>query len=340
MRIGSRFSIDFTPLALCLLLATALWLYASMREEYNTVIDVPLEIRLPAGRALETETVTVIRAQVQGAGWQLVNHFLSSAIRCVIDIPEKRIKQGGNQGNANQPTNSNNTQTANPNQAFVSISRQMLSQAIQAPVGVLVQRVLSDSLVLAIGTIAEKRVPITAVLDVEPREGFVVTPSYRLTPDSITIRSSKTMLNRINAWKTEPITLRDVYESVSIQTELSDTLAGVVQFPRSTILCALNVQQMGEAVIQDIPVVILGAPMNSTNKLLPMRVSVTLRGGIEDIARLAPENVRVSVEYSEIISTQSGFLKPSVYAPSGVQVVGIYPRAVRIMRSVSGRSFL
>jgi hypothetical protein len=80
--------------------------------------------------------------------------------------------------------------------------------------------------------------------------------------------------------------------------------------------------------------------MNSTNKLLPMRVSVTLRGGIEDIARLAPENVRVSVEYSEIISTQSGFLKPSVYAPSGVQVVGIYPRAVRIMRSVSGRSFL
>jgi hypothetical protein len=335
MRISPRFSIDFTPLALCLLLATALWLYASMREEYNTVIDIPLEIRLPAGRALETETVPVIRAQVQGAGWQLVNHFLSSAIRCVVDIPEKRIKQIGNQS-----SNQNNSQNTNQNQSLIGISRQMLSQAIQAPVGVLVQRILSDSLVLAIGTIAEKRVPIAAVLDVEAREGFVVTPSYRLSPDSITIQSSKTMLSRINTWKTEPIVLRDVYESISIQTELSDTLAGVVQHPRSKISCALNVQQMGELVLEDIPVVIFGAPANASMRILPMRVAVTLRGGIEDIARLLPEDIRVSVEYNQVLSTQSGYLKPSIYAPSSIQIVGILPQSLRVMRAVSGRNFL
>lgn len=329
MRITSRFSVDFTPLVLCLFLATALWLYASMREEYSTVIDVPLEIRLPEGRALETETVSVIRAQVQGAGWQLVNHFLSSSIRCVLDVSEKRLGQAQTQASSRAQAVAN-----------IIVSRQMLSQAIQSPVGVLVQRVLSDSLVFAVGTIAEKRVPLVAVLDVEPREGFVVTPSYRLTPDSITIRSSKTMLARINAWRTDVISLRDVYESVSIQADLADTLTGVVQFPRRKVLCALNVQQLGELVLEDVPVTLFGAPANNDIVLRPARVSVMLRGGIEDIAKVSPEQIRVGIEYGQISATsESGALKPSISAPPDLQVVQISPSAIRAMRSVRQQAF-
>lgn len=317
MRITSRFSIEPTPLVLCLLLAIALWLYASMREEYNTVIDIPLEIRLPVGRALETETVPSIRAQVQGAGWQLVNHFLSSAIRCVVDVPEKKLELASAQ-----------------NQALISISRQMLSQAIQAPVGVLVRRVLLDSLTLAVGTIAEKRVPIAAVLDVEPREGFVLTMPYRLSPDSITVRSSKVMLQKIRFWKTDEISLHDVYEPVIIETELSDTLSGIVQFQKTKVSCALNVQQMGEMLFEDVPVSIIGAPQQNKNKisLLPTRVSVLLRGGIEDIAKLTPEQVRVEADYNRLISVNTGSIKPSVYAPSGLQIVSVRPNSLHLKR--------
>jgi hypothetical protein len=317
MRITPRFSIAFLPLTVCLLLAVALWLYASMREEYSTVIDVPLEIRLPSGRALETEVASTIRAQVQGAGWQLVNHFLSSAIRCVVDIPAKRI-----------------IPTVQDQQATFSLSRQTLAQAIQAPVGVLVQRIVSDSLVLAVGTIASKRVPIRATLDVEPREGFICTLPVRLTPDSVTIRSSRKVLARIGSWQTGVIALRDVYEPVQVQTELADTLSGVVQFQRIQISCAVNVQQMAEMSFQDIPILCLGAPNTSDIGVRPMRVSVLLRGGIDDIAKLIPEQIRVSIDYNLVLTTQTGILKPTVSVPMGLSVARVSPAYLRVVRRV------
>jgi hypothetical protein len=317
MRITPRFSIAFLPLTVCLLLAVALWLYASMREEYSTVIDIPLEIRLPAGRALETEVATSIRAQVQGAGWQLVNHFLSYSIRCVVDVPARRI-----------------ISQQQDQQANFGISRQTLAQAIQAPVGVLVQRILSDSLTLAVGTIAEKRLPIRATLDVEPREGFVCTLPVRLSPDSITVRSSRKMLSRINAWQTDVISLRDVYEPVSVRTELADTLVGVVQFQRVPIVCALNVQQMAEMFFEDVPIICLGAPNNADAGIRPMRVSVLLRGGIDDIAKLTPEQIRVSVDYNQTLTTQTGLLKPKVSVPAGLGVARVSPAYLRVVRRV------
>ncbi|TAE33761.1 MAG: hypothetical protein EAZ92_00430 [Candidatus Kapaibacterium sp.] len=318
MRIAPRFSIAFGPLLACLFLAVALWLYASMREEYSTILDIPLDIRLPEGRALEAEPSPVIRARVQGAGWQLVNHFVSSAIRCVVDVPALRIAQA-------------QAQTGNPNQVFIPISRQMLSQAIQAPVGVLVQRVVSDSLTLAIGFIAQKRIPIRAVLDVEPREGFVVTMPYHLTPDSVTIRSSKTMLARISAWQTEPISRRDVYEPITAQTELADTLTGVVQFPKLSVSCDLNVQQMAELLVEDVPVSILGYTGNKNILPLPTRVAVLLRGGINDIAQCSPEQIRVSIDYAQLRTNTTGLLKPSVSAPSGINAVHVQPRNIRVV---------
>lgn len=311
MRITKRFSIAVVPLAVCLLLATALWMYASMREQYTTIIDIPLEIRLPPGRALETEIAPIVRAQVQGAGWQLVNHFLSSAIRCVIYIPEKRLRE---------------------ERSFVAVSRLMLSQAVQAPPGVNVQRIVSDSLFVAVGSITEKRVPVAVVTDVRPRDGFIVLSPTVIQPESVTIRSGRLMLDKITSWRTEPIILRDLYEPTVVLTDLVDTLAGVVQVSRVPITVNLNVRQMAEVRFDDLPVRIVGTAVPPNVVIIPSAVTVVLRGGLDGIAQLKADDVQVTVEYNK---ANGNAVRPRISAPREVHVVGTEPVYVRCMTRIA-----
>jgi hypothetical protein len=121
---------------------------------------------------------------------------------------------------------------------------------------------------------------------------------------------------------------------VSVRTELADTLVGVVQFQRVPIVCALNVQQMAEMFFEDVPIICLGAPNNADAGIRPMRVSVLLRGGIDDIAKLTPEQIRVSVDYNQTLTTQTGLLKPKVSVPAGLGVARVSPAYLRVVRRV------
>jgi hypothetical protein len=311
MRINKSISIAVVPLIVCFLLACSLWLYASMREEYTAVVDIPLEIRLPAGRTLETEVATSIRAQVQGAGWQLVNHFLSASIRCVVYVPEKRLVRG-----EEEPTN-------------ITISRQMLTQAIQSPVGIALQRIMVDSLLLSVGSIVEKRVAVRPVLDIEMREGFIVAEPPSAVPDSIVIRGSRTMLRRMPSWNTSMVRLRDMYEGTHIQTTLDDTLSGLITVPQIPVNVTLTIQQMAEVRFDDIPVRLLGAPARHSFVVMPERVSVTLRGGVENIARLLPENVTAALDYLDVLASTTGTLRPRIVVPTEVQVISVSPQFLR-----------
>lgn len=316
MRLTSSLNIAVLPLVVCFLLACSLWLYASMREEYTTVLDIPLEIRLPAGRTLETEVASTVRAQVQGAGWQLVNHFLSSSIRCVLYVPEKRLLR-------------------DEEQSHITISRQMLMQAIQAPIGMSIQRMMADSLSLAVGSITEKRVFVRPVLDIAMREGFILAEMPTAMPDSIILRGSRTMLRRLSSWNTSVVRLRDMYEPARIQTTLDDTLAGLVSVPQVPVTVSLSIQQMAEIRFDDIPVQIVGAPARHSFVVMPTRLSVTMRGGVENIARLLPENVSATIDYNEILSTTTGTLRPRVSTSEEVKIIRIAPQFLRCSKRVA-----
>jgi hypothetical protein len=321
MRILTRFSIAPIPFVVCTLMAIALWFYASMREEYTAVFDVPLEIRLPAGRISENEITSSVRAQVQGAGWQLLNHVLSASVRCVVYVPEKLVAE---------------------DEALVTISRPMLAQGMQAPTGVTVQRIMSDSFLAKVGVIAEKRLPVLPALDVATREGFIVTNVQIAQPDSVSVRGSNTVLSRLHAWHTEPIRLRDVYEATTVRTGLSDTLAGVVQVPQMRVSVSVNVEQMAEMRFEDVPLQVAGAPTRNSYQLSPTRFSVLLRGGVGGVTRLAPENVMATIDYNDVIASENGIVRVriNVNAPTGMQVVSVVPAFVRCVRRTVGSKFL
>jgi hypothetical protein len=217
-------SVAVVPLVVCFLVASGLWIYASLREDYAMTVELPLEIKLPTNRTIETALPAAVRVRVQGTGWSLLNMNLAGDPRCVVFFSDKRFAAGA----------ANTLRQVSDEQVSVQCTRAMMRQAMQIPAGVQVLDVLSEPFTTQIGVIEERKVPIVPVLNITPREGFIVTGVTSIVPDSVVIRGNKQMLAAIAAlggWKTKLIALRDVYEPLSVQTPLSDTLAGLVEIP-------------------------------------------------------------------------------------------------------------
>jgi hypothetical protein len=315
------FSIALTPFVVCFLLAAGMWVYASMREEYAMTIDLPFEVRLPQNRAMETPLPAVVQARVQGAGWLLMNMNFTNQARCVVYVPEKLLLR-----------------TSDEEQfGSVQVTKDMLRQGLQLPAGVHALEMLSEPLVAQVGVIDQKNVPLRPVLQVQPRDGFIITGISAITPDSITLRSNKRTLAALHHWNTVPIVLRDVYEPQTVQTALSDSLAGVVQVLQRggtnlTPSVGINVQQMAELTLDDVPVALLSAPPSHNLVLSPVRLRVTVRGGVGQIAKLTASDVTAFVEYSEAQSNYTGVLVPHISTPPEVTIIHTEPPRVQCVR--------
>lgn len=285
-------------------------------------IELPLELKLPQNRALETPVPPLVRVRVQGSGWLLMNMNFTPQARCVVYVQEKLLA----------------TVAEDTQQSSLSVTKTLLRQGVQLPAGVQAIALLSEPFVAQVGVIDQKNVAIHPVLQVQPRDGFIITGISAITPDSITLRSNKRTLAALKRWNTAPIVLRDVYEPLTVQTTLSDSLAGVVQVIQQSGISpsvSINVQQMAELTIDDVPVALLSAPPSHNILLAPARLRVTLRGGVGQIAKLTASDVTAFVDYSDAQSNYTGVLVPHISAPAEIAVVRIEPPRLHCVRRLA-----
>lgn len=305
----SKFSL--LSLLMSLLLAIGLWVYVSMNSQYTTIVDLPLFINLPENRAIETPIPQTIRAQVRGAGWQLFNLNFSFPPRCVVTISEEMLQS---------------------NQTTFKLTRKVLEQGIQLPAKVEPLGFIPDTLAFLVGTVSRKRVPVYPVLDITLQNGFINIGIPHVEPDSVDIMGNRNILENITFWKTEPIELEDLYKPASITARLSDSLGNIVQLSRSVVSVYLDVQQIAEMTFSNVPVELLSAPVNNNILLQPSTISLTVRGGINQISILNQNDIKVYVDYMDIVQNVTGILTPRVTLPADISVLNIDPPRIRYVR--------
>lgn len=297
--------ISIIPLIISFILASLLWVYASLREEYTTILDIPLEIRLPSNFTSEITITPSVRVKVFGAGWQLVNLLWFTTPRCVILLT--------------------NLHSQLEDQTLL-VSKVMMQQGIQVPSGIQVLAILQDHFRVHLSTIVQKKVPVLPNLEIQPREGFIHLNTTNITPDSITLRSNQSRLSQIHFWKTARVSVSDIFEPQTLQTGLLDTLRGIVEVPPVAVQLTLNVQQMAEYTFYDVPVHITSVPSQHPMVLLPERITIHVRGGIHTIAKLSPHDIRAFVDYAAILSNTTGTVFPKIIAPPETTVLQTSPR--------------
>jgi hypothetical protein len=292
------------------LFAIVLWGIVSLSDQFDTTLDVPLDVDPPPNRALTEPIPASIKVRIRASGWSLLKMLASGRVECVL-----------------RPTAGEGT-----GEVAVGFGRRDLLASIRTNIADAQQLgVFPDSLTLVLGAVDTKKVPLTPEIVINTRKGFQVVGAVKVSPDSITLIGSKKVLQDIASWPTAPLLLDDVHRPLSLIVAVSDTLGNIVTpVVRRADLYA-DVQEVAERVIPDVPIINRGTINDTSLRLVlePPRVEVLLRGGARDLSRIDPSAIGAYVQIVEGADTL-GLAYPRILLPSGynLNVVSVKPEQI------------
>ena len=150
-----------------------------------------------------------------------------------------------------------------------------------------------------------------------------------IEPDSVTLRGNPMLIESINRWLTSPLRLTDITKPFRVEVPLVDSLNNHLVMSPQVVTISGDIQQTAEQTFDDIPVEILSAPLRSDHTLLPARISITVRGGTEQLAQLDARQFRATVDYSQLSQDSSGIVLPAVSMPPSLRLLSTSPPYLR-----------
>jgi hypothetical protein len=272
---------------------------------------VPLQISPAATYAVESEVRSSLDVKVNGTGWGLFTLWLSSPL-CDIKL--------------------------NPTQEeehIAVIPRSQLLQSLLLPAAVSAVELFPDSLQIKVGKMIEKRLAIKPIVQYTLREGYIVMKEPRVYPDSITLLGSRYILDTLQACYTDTVVFDDVYQQLTKPITLAKQhLQSKEKWGDEPVAVTLVPELGGEMKVYDVPVTIAQTLGASDIKVVPQRLTVTLRGSVETLTKLDLASLQALILPDEDTYSASGYIKPQINLPPEISVLSTEPRYVRVISTV------
>ncbi len=285
------------------------WVSVNLGNQFQISIDVPIRIEnLRSDQAIAIPLPKNVQCTIQGTGWQLLNTIISPSLRYTIDF--KQLSK-----NDTLFTFKELNDHANISNAITIIDA--------APETILVRFDLKT----------KKTIPIHPIVHASFREGFDIVGKVKTTPDSIVLTGARSLLNTISSWKTNSITVNDINAPVTITSALSDSLSFEISRSQSTVSVSFDVQPIAEKTISNILVEIVQVAENKRIVLIPPKISLIVRSGVNVIAPLSAKDFSAYIDYKSILLDTSGMISPTIVGPENVKIVKIDPERIQyVMR--------
>jgi hypothetical protein len=308
-----------TPLgaiAVSITLAVLLWGYVSLTRTYEDYVDVPFTVLAPPEQALLSTVPERISVRARGSGWRLLNlRMLPGGARCTLDLSKLRPSEG----------------------ALYQVSKNDLIRGTLLPQAVQTLDVDPGALTLAVGDLGVRRVPVALRYRLEPRTGFVVT-RVEAIPSMVNVRGSRMRVDSVASWPTQRLIVTDAHEVIDISVAMADSLPTLLNVVPSTVRLRADVQQMADRRIDDVPITVRQPSGNRLAHVRPERVSIIVRGGVNDVARLDRTMFTATIDHTLAAST--GFARVRVVGPAGITIAGTVPMIVAYRERLPGTESL
>jgi hypothetical protein len=174
-----------------------------------------------------------------------------------------------------------------------------------------------------------KTVPVLSNLIVRPAPGYIQVGKIVFSPRKIEIAGPKEELALINHVETIFDTLVGTMTSIKGHLDIA-TLGRLIEYSENEVEINLDIQEISERIIVDIPVRVINIPDNIRVFPSPQTVSLTVVGGVQRIAKLNPEEVQIVINFNNW-NRQIQFYEPKVNIPSDVlEWRDISPRSLEL----------
>lgn len=290
-----------------IILSAIFWFAITLSEEYTINFNVPVIIELKEKNiAIEGKVPQYLSLKVRITGWEILKLKYFQPPELFISI-----KNPGDNLSIETSNIPNNQLKLSSDAKILDIKPAMIN--------------------LTFNYAIEKKIKIYPVLDLSFKEGYDIASPITLEPDSIYIRGSRRLLLTIDSLPTKKVTLKDLSDFISVETELADTLTNLISFEKKKIKISFDVQQVVDKMFEKIPIEMINQPTNKEALLLPSFIDIKLRGGITILGSINIDSLKAFINYKKYANKSDEEIVPEFVLPFGVSVIDYYPKQFKII---------
>ncbi len=276
-----------------------------MTYDYQSTVSIPLVLEnMKSTRALAQPVPEALNIKVRGTGWQLITLYFSPDEKYLLDV-------------------------SSISNRYSFLTNQDIAERFAVPHGISVVEIKPETVTVALDEKLTKRVPLIPVTMLDFREGYNISGGMKLVPDSIEITGARSRIDRITEWPTAITRLSELRSAVNIQVAVADSPQVDIAVSPHSVTLQFDVELTAEKIFKGIAVDLNQVPENRAVVLLPPKIDVTIRGGVEQIAKIDQSNVSAYVDYRTILLDTTGAVQPTIVYPKEVNVIGISPPKIQ-----------
>jgi len=292
--IRQKLSLFFGAFGLSLLL----WVFVVSENEYTLILDLPIEARnLNVQKAHQEEVPPYASVRLRGTGRDLFKSFLLKnfgGFKLVLDL------EG----------------ISNEYEFVLNDYFEKFPQKIVLPLNYnlsFVEVVYPNRIKISLDEYSSKIVPVISNLFIKPSPGFLLVSEQKIIPSEIEIAGPKKELALINHVETDFDTIKGLTSFYSGQIKIK-SLGRLIEYSSKTVGINLDIQNISERIIADIPVRVINVPNKFRVFPSPQTVSLTVIGGVNQISGLTSNDIKVFVDFKSWNHLKQ-FYEPEVKIP-------------------------
>lgn len=276
-----------------------MWVFISLSGEYFYTVKLPVTFSdIPDGYAVSNYSDDYVSISLKGQGWQLAQLTLGSTPEFIINVNKA------------------------PGTHTISL-RNALDQNRWLSSSVQINEFSPEEIKYKVEELAEKKVKVVPNVTFNFNEGYGLVADTKVEPESVIVRGPQSLIRELSVVHTQ----QKVYNTIDKSLVENINLAPLdnFEFDIDQVKISFDVQKIVDKEFQNIPVEVINIPPSKNLTVYPEKINVILRGGINLLGKLNPDEIKVSINFSQAIRDTLGYLTPNVIAPQFTELVDTKP---------------
>ncbi len=280
-----------------------LWVSISLSNDYYATFKIPLKlVNFPEGYTIGSKIPDYISVKLKGEGWKLAALKLGRKTDYVVTAGNETGKRFINLYN-------------------YLVDNQWLSSDIE------VIDISPDTLSYDVEKIASTNAEIIPNINLNFKPGFGLATPMTIKPETTVVFGPVSKIKNLRAVTTEKLSLNNLDDKVDEKVPLEKIPE--MSFSSSNVNVILDVQKIVDKNFDNLDVKVIDVPSDRNVVLLPNKISVGLRGGVDVLAKLDNSQISASVNYREVVLDTLGSVAPKISLPGNTSLIYIKPERLR-----------
>jgi hypothetical protein len=258
-----------------LLFSIILWVSISLSSEYYYTIKLPVKlVNFPEGYSSGSKLPNLISVKIKGKGWNILPLNLKTNMKYYVSA-------AGEPGYRNASLLNSISENS-----WITSDIQLIG-------------IKPDSISFLIEKISQKAVRIIPDINLNFKANYGLASAIKIYPETTMVYGPKSFLKNMNEIHTQKMYYYKLDQKISEKIPLTE-IDGYF-FHDNSVRIDIDVQQIVEKTVDNVFVEVRNVPKREEVVLIPNKISIGLKGGIDVLGKITASDLKPFVKYEDLV---------------------------------------